>query len=108
VAIPGESPAKTPTGQSAATYGADMAPQDPRLPQPARKPKITRETIVVAIPALAALALGAMFVMPSVFASATPASHPASVWAGPAIARPAASGSSLIPAAMPTLAQSVL
>ena len=77
-----------------------MTPKDARPPEPALKAKWSGETLVVAIPALAALVLGSMFVMPTVFASAT-TSQAVSVWGGPVIARPAASGTPLVPTSLP-------
>lgn len=77
-----------------------MPRQDPRLPRDPREPTRTGEFVVVAIPALAALVLGAMFVMPSVFASATTASAE-SVWAGTSNVTRSAT-TSTVPTATPT------
>jgi hypothetical protein len=77
-----------------------MAPPVQRLPRDPREPTRTAEFVVVAIPTLVALVLGALCVMPSVFASATTASAE-SVWAGTrTVTRPATTPT--VPSAAPT------
>jgi len=70
-----------PSALTGAATVRTVNPDGPDSPRPGRRLRLAAGTLAAAIPTVAALALGLMFVMPSVFAAAPTSA--ASAWAGP-------------------------